>query len=217
MKIRGAIFDLDGVLLDSMFIWDTLGETYLKNQGIQPRDDVREILRPMSLLQAAQYFRDEYGMLESVTEIIDGINRLLEHFYFDLVKPKPGVIDFLVKLEKKNIKMCITTATDRKMVEAALKRNKMDQYFDKIFTCTEVGHGKDEPDIYLQALKSLAMIKGEVYVFEDALYAIATAKKVGFSVVAVYDSAAKNHQIRIKKLADAYIKTFQEIKVPEFE
>jgi len=219
MKIKGAIFDLDGVLLDSMFIWDTLGETYLKSQGIKPRKDVRETLRPMSLLQAAEYFRYEYGMIESVQEIIDGINHLIEHFYFDLVKPKPGLLEFLDKLEEKNVKMCITTATDRFMVDAALKRNKMERYFGKIFTCTEVGQGKDKPDIYLQALEFLGMTKREVFVFEDALYAIKTAKEVGFSVVAVYDSTAQNQQNEIKKLADAYITTFQEIEneVPAFK
>ena len=219
MKINGAIFDLDGVLLDSMFIWDTLGETYLKSQGIKPRDDVRETLRPMSLLQAAEYFRYEYGMLESVQEITDGINNLVERFYFDLVKPKLGVIEFLDELKEKNVKMCITTATDRHMVDAALRRNRMEQYFEKIFTCTEVGHGKDEPNIYLQALEFLGMKKREVYLFEDALYAITTAKKAGFSVAAVYDSTAQDQQTRIKELSDAYITTFQKIKVelPEFD
>jgi len=216
MKIKGAIFDLDGVLLDSMFIWDILGEKFLKDQGIQPRDDVREALRPMSLLQAAQYFRDEYGMLDSVQAIIDGINHLVEHFYFDLAMPKPGVHDFLDKLMDNNVKMCITTATDRVMVDVALKRNHMEQYFDEIFTCTEVGHGKDEPNIYLQALEFLGMTKREVFVFEDALYAIKTAKKAGFSVAAVYDSTAQAQQIEIKEIADAYITTFQEIEIEAF-
>ena len=213
MKIKGAIFDLDGVLLDSMFIWDILGETYLKDQGIQPRDDVREALRPMSLLQAAQYFRDEYEMLDSVQAIIDGINHLVEHFYFDLAMPKPGVLDFLDKLMDNNVKMCITTATDRFIVDAALKRNKIEHYFDKIFTCTEVGHGKDEPDIYLCALEFLGMTKRDVVVFEDALYAINTAKKAGFSVATVYDSTALDQQTEIKKLADVYITTFQDIEI----
>ena len=217
MKIKGAIFDLDGVLLDSMFIWDTLGETYLKSQGIKPREDVREILRPMSLFQAAEYFRDEYGIIESIQAIIDGINRLVEHFYFDLAETKPGVIDFLDKLRKNNVKMCITTATDRFMVDAALKRNGIEYYFDKIFTCTEVGHGKDEPDIYYQALDFLGMTKREVFVFEDALYAIKTAKKAGFSVVAVNDSTAQGQQTEIKKLADVYIATFQDMEIEALE
>ena len=213
MKIKGAIFDLDGVLLDSMFIWDTLGETYLKSQGIKPRDDVRETLRPMSLFQAAEYFRDEYGIIDSVQAIIDEINCLVEHFYFELVETKPGVIDFLDKLKKNNVKMCITTATDRFMVDAALKRNGIEHYFDKVFTCTEVGHGKDEPDIYYQALDFLSLKKREVFVFEDAFYAIKTAKKAEFSVVAVNDSTAQGQQNEIEKLADVYITTFQDIEI----
>lgn len=215
MQIKGAIFDLDGVLLDSMFIWDTLGETFLNSQGIEPREDIRETLRPMSLLQAAEYFRDEYGMLKSVEKIIDEINSLVEHFYFDFVKPKPGVIDFLDKLRENNVKMCITTATDRFMVDAALKRNNMEKYFGKIFTCTEVGHGKDKPEIYLQALDYLEIPKKELIIFEDALYAIKTAKNADFSVVGVYDSTADGQQMEIKELVDAFITTFEEIDIEE--
>lgn len=213
MKITGAIFDLDGVLLDSMFIWDTLGETYLKSQGIQPREDINEALRPMSLLQAAEYFYSDYGINESVQEIMDGINRLVEHYYVDLVKPKPGVIHFLDKLKNNHVKMCITTATDRFMVDAALKRNKMEQYFERIFTCTEVGHGKDEPDIFLQAFEYLGISKKGTIVFEDALYAIKTAKNADFPVVAVYDNSARSHQAEIIKIADAYITTFEEMEL----
>jgi len=218
MNIKGVIFDLDGVLLDSMFIWDTLGETYLKSRGIEPREDVCETLRPMSLLQAAEYFRKEYGILESNQEIVDGINRLVENFYFESVVTKPGVIEFLDKMKEKNVRMCIATATDRVMVVEALNRNRMEQYFDKIFTCTEVGQGKDRPDIYLQALEYLHMTKSEIFIFEDAIYAIKTAKKAGFSVVAVYDSTAHSQQTEIKNLADVYITTFQdiEIEVPAF-
>jgi len=215
MNIKGAIFDLDGVLLDSMVIWDTLGETYLISQGIKPLENVRETLRPMSLIQAAQYFRDEYEMIESVQVIIDGINRLVEHFYIDLVEMKPGVIAFLDKLKENHVKMCITTASDRFMVEAALKRNAIEQYFDKIFTCTEVGQGKDKPDIYLCALEFLGIKKRDVFVFEDALYAIKTAKKADFQVIAVYDSTAQDQETEIKKLADAYIMTFLDIEIKD--
>lgn len=213
MKIAGAIFDLDGVLLDSMFLWDTLGETYLRSRGIQPREDINEVLRPMSLLQAATYFHADYGINDSVQEIMDGINRLVEHYYVDLVKPKPGVIHYLDKLKNNHVKMCITTATDRFMVDAAMKRNRMEQYFEKIFTCTEVGHGKDEPDIYLQALSYLGTSKNETMVFEDALYAIRTAKNADFPVVAVYDESARSQQAKIIKLADAYITTFEEMEL----
>lgn len=210
MKIAGAIFDLDGTLLDSMPIWESLGETYLKDKGIEPKEGLREVLRPMSLVQSAEYFRSNYGVRESVEEICGDINHLIQDYYFDTVKPKPGVMDFLEHLKMKQIKMCVATATDRFLVDAALKRNKMDSYFDRIFTCSEAGYGKDRPDIYLQALDFLGTMKEKTMIFEDALYAARTAKDAGFPVGAVYDSSAASQQAEIKRLADIYIRSFEE-------
>lgn len=211
MKIKGILFDLDGVLLDSMFIWDTIGETYLKEKGISPNDDIREKLRSMSLLQAAEYFRSDYKIKEPAEEIINGINSLVEEFYLHQVKPKPYVADSLHRLKEQNVKMCIVTATDRKLVEGALKRNNLESYFERIFTCTEVGHGKDQADIYLEALKFLSIKKEEVLVFEDALHAILTAKNAGFFVVGVAEDSACDQQPEIKRLSDVYITSFEEM------
>lgn len=212
MKISGAIFDLDGTLLDSMQIWDNIGGEYLKSINIEPCDDLREVLRPMSLLQAAEYFRSDYGVDASSQEIMDTINDMIEHFYYDIVLPKDGVLGFLEALKQKDIKMCVATATDRHLVEAALKRNGLLSYFEKIFTCTELCVGKDRPDIFLRALNALGTKLEETYIFEDALFAIRTAKSAGFPIIAIYDATAKEQQNEIRELADIYIKSFHEMR-----
>ena len=91
MKIKGAIFDFDGTLFDSMFIWDTAGETYLASIGVAPRPDVNEAVCALSLSQTASYFKSEYALEMTTAEIEDGINKMVRHFYYDLVQPKPGV------------------------------------------------------------------------------------------------------------------------------
>ena len=120
--LKGAIFDLDGTLFDSMFIWDTAGEVYLRSIGIEPREDLQKVLKPMSLLQSATYIRERYAILRTVEELMDGINRTVEDFYFHTVQPKEGVIALLEQMKAQGIKMCIATATDRYHVEAVLKR-----------------------------------------------------------------------------------------------
>ena len=77
-NIRGAIFDMDGTLTDSMYIWDIAGETYLKNCGKTPTPDLRERLRPLSLTQAAELFRQEYGLKQTIEQILEGFNRTVE-------------------------------------------------------------------------------------------------------------------------------------------
>jgi HAD superfamily hydrolase (TIGR01509 family) len=205
MRIRGAIFDVDGTLLDSMFIWDTIGEAYLRSIGYQPKENLNETFKNMSLHQAARYYQTEYGVTLSIDEIMDGVNAMLERYYRFEVPLKPGVAELLERLRQSGVKLCIATATDRHLVEAALDRCGVLSCFGEIFTCNEVGHGKDEPDIFEAALRFLGTEKSETVVFEDSLYAIRTAKETGFPVAAVYDSHEKE-QDKVRLLADIYLK-----------
>ena len=205
--IQGIIFDFDGTLFDSMFIWDTAGEVYLRSIGKEPEDDLQKILKPMSLLQSAEYIREKYHIPLSVDEIMDGVNRTVEGFYFHTVEPKPGVIDFLEELHRRNIKMCIATATDRYQVEAALQRCGMLRFFSKIFTCTEVGSGKDRPDIFRRAMEHLQTDRKTTAVVEDAYHAIHTAKQDGFLVVGVYDSHESRQQ-ELLRLVDVFLSDY---------
>ena len=208
MKIKCAIFDFDGTLFDSMFIWDHVGEIYLRSLGKKPKPSMREDIRALSLYQSACYFRQEYDLSLSPDEIMIGINQTIEDFYIHEVLPKPGVIDFLKKMQKAEIPMCIATASDRYQIEAALSRCGMEHYFDAIFTCSEVGHGKDEPVIFQKAMEHFGADRSSTVVFEDALHAIQTAKADGFVVVAVFDSSEKR-QSEIRNLADCYLADFE--------
>ena len=202
--IQGIIFDFDGTLFDSMFIWDTAGEVYLRSIGKEPEADLQKVLKPMSLLQSAQYIREKYHIPLSVEDIMDGVNRTVEGFYFHTVEPKPGVIDFLEELHRRNIRMCIATATDRYQVEAALQRCGMRHFFSEIFTCTEVGSGKDRPDIFRKAMEHLQTDRSTTAVVEDAYHAVHTAKEDGFLVVGVYDSHESRQQ-ELVRLADVFL------------
>ena len=210
MRICGAIFDVDGTLLDSMFIWDTIGEAYLRSIGYQPKENLNETFKNMSLHQAARYYQTEYGVTQSIDEIMDGVNAMLERYYRFEVPLKPGVAELLERLRQSGVKLCIATATDRHLVEAALDRCGVLSCFGKIFTCNEVGHGKDEPHIFEAALRFLGTRREETLVFDDALYAVRTAKEAGFSVAAVYDSHEKA-QDQIRMLADVYLEELTQV------
>ena len=209
MNVKCAIFDFDGTLFDSMFIWENVGEIYLRSLGKEPKPSMGDDVRTMSLYQSACYFRREYDLPLSPEEIMTGINRTVEDFYIHEVQPKPGVVDFLKQMQRAEIPMCIATATDRYQIEAALSRCGMADYFEAIFTCSEVGHGKDEPHIFRKAMEHFAADRGNTVIFEDALHAIQTAKADGFVVVAVCDSSEKR-QTEIRELADFYIESFEQ-------
>ncbi len=206
--VKGAIFDLDGTLIDSMFIWDTFAEDYLKSLGIEPKENLAEIFKNFTVEQAAEYYRNHYNIELSVEEIADGINNMVAEIYRTKVVLKSGVIDFLKRLQNSGVKMCVATVTDRDIAEAVLKRLNVREYFLEIFTCSEVGYNKETPEIYRQALKHLETEKTETVVFEDVLHALKTAKDDGFKVAAVYD-AHESKQEEIKEISDYYIMDFK--------
>ena len=208
MKMTGAIFDMDGTLLESLPIWDRVGIDYLAGLGIQARPDLPERLLTMSMRQAAAYFRSGYGVNLPEAEIMDGINARIEAFYRKTAPAKEGVRDFLHALRQSGVKMCVATATDRPLAEAALRRTGLLSYFSFLLTCTEAGFGKDSPDIFVLAQKKLGTPREQTVVFEDALYAMQTAKRAGFPVAAVYDASSQADQEQIRQLADVYMPLF---------
>ena len=210
--IKGAIFDLDGTLLDSMFIWDTIGEVYLRSLDIEPRENLAEAFKTFTLEQAAEYYREHYGVALSVNEIVDGVNEMVAKLYRTKVTLKDGVRDFLEALKSQGVKMCVATVTDRPIVEDVLNRLGIRDFFTEIFTCAEVGYNKETPHIYRAALKALGTKKDETVVFEDALHALMTAKNDGFPVAAVYDK----HELRqteMKENSDYYITDYETVKI----
>ena len=213
MKLKGVIFDLDGTLLDSMLVWANISGRYLQSVGRIPSPDLRGKIKTLSLLQSAQLLREQYQLPYTNEEICQQINALIEDQYLSFVSLKPHVLDFLQRLNKAGVKMCIATATDRYLVEAALKRLEIAEYFSFIVTCGEVGCGKDESVIFHKALELLNTQLNETVIFEDALHAIMSAKVAGFMVVGVQDSSAETDKDEIMAIADRYIYSFKEWEV----
>ena len=205
--VKGAIFDLDGTLIDSMFIWDAFGEDYLKSFGIEAKENLAEVFKTFTLEQAAEYYRNHYNIKLSVKEIVEGINDMVAEIYRTKVVLKPGISDFLKSLQTAGVKMCVATVTDKPIVEDVLKRLNIYEYFSGIFTCAEVGYNKETPEIYREALKHLGTEKTETVVFEDVFHALKTAKKDGFKIAAVYDSH-EPRQKEMKEISDYYITDF---------
>lgn len=208
--IKGIIFDIDGVLLDSMGIWDDLGARYLRSIGTQPEEGLHEILFSMSMEQGADYLREHYHLEKSSAEIIDGISGMLEKFYFDEVLPKTGAKELMEYMKVKGVKMVAATSSPRLHVEKALGRNGMLEYLDKIFTNAEVGVSKHSPDIFNLAAEYMGTAPDETLVFEDSLYALKTAKAAGYIAVGVYDAKGEPDQEGVKSSGDYYIKEMSE-------
>ncbi len=209
-KFKGAIFDMDGTLTDSMYIWDAAGETYLRNQGKEPEPNLRETLRPLSLVQAAKLFQEQYGIPHSTDEILKGFDAVVENEYRHHVTLKPGAMELLEHLKKQGLKMTIATSSPRQIVLMVLKRLKILPYFSHVVTCGDVGHGKDHPAVYHRAAELMGLDPSSTLVFEDALHAVTTASKAGYFVVGVYDESEGIDEDKIMPLCSLYLKSLAE-------
>lgn len=214
-QFEGAIFDMDGTLTDSMYIWDTAGENYLKSCGKTPHPNLREQLRPLSLSQAAELFQKEYNIAEDVDEILKGFDRVVENEYKTNVILKPGVKELLQNLKNQRVRMAVATSSPREIVSMVLTRLDIAPYFSYIVTCGEVGLGKDHPAVYDRAAELIGTDKTNTIVFEDALHAIITAKEAGYYVVGVYDESEGINEDKIIPLCDQYLKTLLDFSYSE--
>ena len=208
MTLRGAVFDADGVLLDSMHIWRELGTRYLESLNITPEEGLSARLYPMSLEQSSHYLKEHYGLSESEDEIQSGILGIIAGFYRDEVRLKPGVSEFVPAIKSRGIQIVIATAGDRELLSSALERNGIAEYFDAIFTCTELHTTKHEPDIYMACAGYMGLEPGNVGVFEDSLFALETAKRAGFMTFGVKDSSNAHQWDDIRTISDYYIESF---------
>lgn len=199
--IKGAVFDVDGTLLDSMEIWKSLPAKYLKSKGMTAKENLNDRLYKMSLEEGAKFLKDNYLPNLSEGEICDGFTQMLKDFYVAEARSKKGAGQLLEYLRQNGIKMAVATAGVKEYAEIALKREGLLDYFEKIFTCTQVGRGKDCPLIYQRAADFLKTAPSETLVFEDAPYAVKTARDAGFITVGVFDSVNPSAFEQLKKTA----------------
>ena len=150
MKIKGAIFDVDGTLLDSMYVWRHRGEIYLESLGITPREGLHLDVRQLGFIDSPKLIRDEYGLTRSDEEIRNGMLKVVDNYYKTSPVLKEGTVEFLEELRRNGVKMCVATATDRNMVEPGLINAGIRDYFDEIFTCRGLKTNKTKPLILIQ-------------------------------------------------------------------
>lgn len=211
MKMSGAIFDLDGTLLDSMDMWSTVVSRYITSLRKTPAPDLDEKTKDMTLPVLANYLKDEYRIATTEDKIAKGFNVILREDYLASVDIKEYIPIYLEKLKQRGVALCVTTATDKAIAEEVLARLGIRDYFSYIITCEEAGCEKGDPEVFTKAHKIIDTPKAETIVFEDGLLAIKGAKKADFYVVALYDEYEDENSNEIKKLADRYITSFQEL------
>ena len=211
---KGAIFDMDGTLLDSMPVWKRLTQGYLSQFGLHITDQDYAVTEGFSQPQVAQYFIERYPELPiDVQSMMDGMDRLITARYETIARPKDGVFRFLEGLRRRGVKMAIATLTARRHAEKALRDRGMLDYFEFMLTIEDIGVSKREPDIYLQSAARMGLMPDACIVFEDAPYACTTAKRAGFRVCGMVEPAYAAGEEELRAASDFVIEhSFDELR-----
>lgn len=211
MRVSGVIFDLDGTLLNSTEMWQGAASRYITSLRKTPEPDLGEKTKAMTLPVLCKYLKEEYRIATTEEKIAKGFNTILREDYLESVDIKEYAPILLEKLKQKGVAMCITTSTDNHIADEILIRLGIRDYFSHIVTCEESGGDKEGPEVFLNAHSILNTPKEETVVIEDGILAIRGAKEAGFYVIAIYDKSEEENSSEIKKLADLYIESFEEL------
>lgn len=214
--ISGAIFDLDGTIIDSMWVWHKIDVDFLKIRNFTLPPDLIDNIQHLSLISCARYFKERFYLADSIDEIMDEWNNMAYKEYENNIVLKPGVMEYLSYLRSKKIKLAIATSNSQLLLEVVLRRLGIYDYFQSITLSSEVQRDKNFPDIYLLAAKKLGVNPSECMVFEDILPAVKGAKAAGMKVIGVFDLFSKHQKQEMMRFADYYIQTYSELNVNTF-
>ena len=210
-NIEGAVFDLDGTLLDSSWVWEKVDEKFLGDRGFQVPDDYVDEISPLGAERAAVYTIERFGLNEDKDDIVREWIEMAKKEYATEVVCKPYAKEFLEELHKLNIKMAVATSSDRELFMKTLEREGILKYFQKIVTVDEVERGKGYPDIYEEAARRIKVNPHKCLVFEDILAGVTWASLGEFNVVAVFDEKSKHNWEKIKSISKYSINDYKEL------
>ena len=208
---EAVIFDLDGSLVDSMWMWERIDIEYLGKFGIPMPKDLQRQIEGMSFNETAQYFKSHFHLPDSLEQIKEAWNRMAWDKYRHEVPLKPGAAAFLKQCRKDGVRLGIATSNSRELVETIAEVHGLREYFSCIMTACDVKKGKPAPDIYLAVAGALGVSPKNCLVFEDIVPGIMAGKNAGMEVCAVEDAYSYDQREEKQLLADYYIEDFRRI------
>ena len=210
-EIEAVIFDLDGTLADSMWVWTEIDREFFASRQIEMPDTLQKDIEGLGFTETAEYFVRTFRLPETVEELKEIWNRMAMEKYATEIPMKPGALEFLQYLKEQDIHMGIATSNSRLLLDVFLDARNLQGYFDAVTTSCDVCKGKPAPDVYLKTAEKLGVLPEKCFVFEDVPMGILAGKNAGMKVCAVEDEYSAGLRREKKELADYYITDYRQI------
>lgn len=210
-NIDAVIFDVDGTIADSMWMWKQIDIEYLDRFGITLPDDLQKNIEGMSFRETAHYFKEHFLIPDSIEKMMADWNEMAAHKYRYEIPLKEGALEFMKQCKKKGLLLGIVTSNSVELFSDLLTAHKLENMFDVIITGSDGLKGKPAPDMYLEAAKRLSVDVSKCLVFEDIIPGILAGKRAGMKVCAIDDAYSKDVLLEKKKESDFFIDSFEDI------
>ena len=208
---KAAIFDLDGTILNSMWLWDKIDADFSAKRNITVTEDYSKEISAKSFRETAEYTIKYFHLDETAEDIMAEWINMAIYEYTHNVELKPYAKEYLLLLKDSGIKIGAATSLTKVLYEIALKNNDIYDLFDAITSADEVKKGKEFPDIYLLAAKKLNVLPKYCIVYDDILDALNGIKNAGMRAYGVYDELSRQDTELMKKVSDRFIYSFEEL------
>lgn len=216
-NIKAVIFDLDGTLMDSMWMWKDIDVEYLGRYGFSVPKELDREIEGMGFTETAEYFKKHFDLPCTVQEIKQDWLDMAYDKYANEVELKPGAYSFLQEIRGRGLRVGIASSNTRELILACLRSHHIEDYFDCITTSCDVKRGKPAPDVYLSVADVLEVSPSDCLVFEDVPMGILAGRNAGMRVCAVEDDFSRKQRDEIRRLADYYITSYDEIQKKTYE
>jgi HAD superfamily hydrolase (TIGR01509 family) len=182
--IEAVVFDLDGVVVDSEHVWDEVREELARERGGRWHDRAQADMMGMSSLEWSRYMHDVIGLAEAPEEINAEVVRRMQARYDEELPLIDGAVEAVRRLASR-FRLAVASSSNRPVIEAVLRRARLEDLFEVAVSSEEVPRGKPAPDVYLEATRRLAVEPANAAAVEDSANGIRSAHAAGLRVVAI--------------------------------
>ncbi len=216
--MTGFIFDMDGCLLDTIWLWHEAEQRVLDTAGISLTKDQRDELNSLTLEEAGAWFHKQFGILGSGHEVSRAIVDYMLEFYRTKAEPNPGAFDFVKALHEAGAPMCVLSSSPQAFMQAGLGHAQLSQFFpaDLIISAEDQGLKKREPKTFAHVCGLLGTSPGDTWLFDDSWYALATAHDAGLHTVGTYSSDGCATHAELARYCDKVVDDFCGLNAGDF-